>query len=94
MKLVRFLIGSLLVAGMLAVAPPTLADENGGGQALVRSPERIRGGLERGGQGWNLTCAHGSWKFETQMPACEYGSWNGKCYCDFNAPSGGDCEAT
>lgn len=96
MKMVRFLISSLLVAGMLAVAPVAFADEGGGG-AGPRGPFNQDPGPGGGGGGtecWNPECAHGGWDIETQMSYCDYLPSNGKCFCNFNTADGGPCEAT
>lgn len=52
MKMVRFLIGSLLVAGMLAVAPAAFAEEGdgGGGQRGPRHQDPGPGGSGGGGR--------------------------------------------
>lgn len=99
MKMVRFLIGSLLVAGMLAVAPTAFADEGdgGGGQRGPRHQDPGPGGSGGGGGGqcWNPTCAASTWNDELEISACDYFPYNGKCYCDaMTTPDGGDCEAT
>ncbi|MHB8798171.1 MAG: hypothetical protein ACYDBY_06875 [Thermoanaerobaculia bacterium] len=95
MKLVRFLVGSLLVAGMPAVAPAAFADENGGERGPREVSNKDQGARGRGAQCWNPTCACGGYDDETETSWCDYGPWNGKCFCNFmTTPKGGDCEAT
>lgn len=92
----RFLIGSLLVAGLLAVAPVAFADEGGGG-AGPRGPfnrDPGPGGGEGATECRNPECACGGHDEETETSWCDYGPSNGRCFCNFNTPDGGDCEAT
>lgn len=100
MKLVRFLIGSLLVAGMLAVAPAAFADEDdgGGGRGGPFNQEPFPGDPWGGGgeaQCWNPTCAASTWNEDMETLACDYFPYNGRCFCNFmTTPDGGACEAT
>jgi hypothetical protein len=100
MKLVRFLIGSLLVAGMLAVAPAAFADEDdgGGGRRGPFNQEPFPGGPVGGwgeAQCWNPTCAASTWNEDMETSACDYFPYNGRCFCNFmTTPDGGACEAT
>lgn len=97
MKMVRFLIGSLLVAGMLAVAPAAFADEDDGGggpRGPFNQDPGPGGSGGGGGQCWNPTCAASTWNQDWQDWDCDYFPYNGKCFCNFNTPDGGDCEAT
>ncbi len=100
MKLVRFLIGSLLVAGMLAVAPAAFAEEDdgGGGRGGPFNQEPFPGDPWGGGgetQCWSPTCAASAWNQDWQDWGCDYFPHNGKCYCEsMTTPEGGNCEAT
>lgn len=97
MKLVRFLIGSLLVAGMLAVAPTAFADEDGGERGPREVSNKDQGGDsgEGGTRCWNPTCAASAWNQDWQEWGCDYFPYSGKCYCNaMTTPDGGDCEAT
>lgn len=97
MKLVRFLIGSLLVAGMLAVAPAAFADEDGGERGPREVSNKDQGGDsgEGGSECWNPICARGVWNPETQATACDELPYIGECYCNaMTTPEGGACAAT
>ena len=103
MKLVRFLIGSLLVAGMLAVAPTAFAEEGDGGGGRGGPFNQLPppgdpwggGGDEGSSRCWNPTCAASAWNQDLQEWGCDYFSYNGKCYCEsMTTPEGGNCEAT
>lgn len=75
MKLVRFLIGSLLVAGMLAVAPAAFADEDGGERGPREVSNKDQGGTrERGARnaGTRFAPAASGIRKRRQRPATSF----------------------